>query len=370
MQSNIDDNRDNRPAGGISRFGVSARRGWLALLAGVVAPIVLAAPAWTAPGDLDPGFGDGGKVTTDFTGAAGYDEATAMVALERGKTIVVGFACTVPDDPNVQGPFNGTCDFSLARYNRDGSLDENFGSGGKVTTGFGAGTDDRAYAVVTQQGKYVVAGATRDPATGNHAFAVARYNAYGKLDTTFGVGGKVKTSFPLGTFAAAEAVAVRGDFITVVGTAGVSFAGGVITGADFAVARYKRNGKLDATFGDGGLVTTNFPGSISDEGQAVALQPDGKIVVAGVAGMDLGILDPVTGEPLTAEDIALLRYNPDGSLDETFGDGGKVATDFAGNLEHASAVAIKDGRIVVVGSTFDPVTGEDFALAAYDVDED
>ncbi len=479
------------PLNDLGVWKICCRKTLLTLVSLITGAIAIPSSALAAAGDLDTDFGDGGKVTTDFTGAAGYDEATAMVAWQRGKIIVAGFSCTVPDDPNAQGPFNGTCDFSLARYNIDGSLDARFGIGGKVTTGFGAGTDDRAYAVTTQQGRIVVAGSTRDPATGNHAFAVARYDVYGRLDTTFGVGGKVTTSFPLGSFAAAEAVAVRGDFITVVGTAGVSFSNGVITGADFAVARYKRNGKLDASFGDGGLVTTDFPGSISDEGQAVVLQPDGKIVVAGftespstgedialvrynidgslddtfgdgglvvtdffgdfdvaeaiavqpdgkivVAGITVNpeLINPVTGETLTqedfalarynvdgsldttfgdggmvvtdffnsfdltkamalqpdgkilvvgvastgvdpvtgieGEDFALVRYNDDGSLDETFGVGGKVTTDFAGDLEQAAAVAIKDGRIIVVGSTFDPVTGEDFALAVYDSVED
>ncbi len=119
-------------------------------------------------GDLNPDFGVGGLVTTDFTGAAGEDEATAVLEVEDDKILAVG---------TVFNPANGTFDFALARYNEDGSLDTTFGSGGKVTTDFPAGTDDRANdAAVDDDGKIIVVGSAADFADPpNFKFALARY---------------------------------------------------------------------------------------------------------------------------------------------------------------------------------------------------
>jgi uncharacterized delta-60 repeat protein len=388
-----------------------------------------ASSALAAAGDLDPEFGDGGKVTTDFTGADGFDEATAMLTLRNGKTLAVGFVCAVADDPDVQSPINDTCDFALTRYNEDGSLDTTFGDGGKVVTDFG-GTDDRAYGAARQGRKIVVVGGSVDPATGNRVFAIARYKKNGKLDTKFGNGGLVTTAFPLGTFAEAESVAVDDDEIVVAGTAGVGFDAveGLIIGPDFALARYDEDGNLDASFGDGGLVTIEFSAESLDEGSSVLLRDD-KIIVAGFtqpAGEDASedfalarfnedgsldetfgdgglvttdffedfdviekiafqgdkivaagitvnpsVLKPGTDEALTEEDFALARYNYDGSLDETFGDGGKVVTDFGrgGGYDLATAIAVKRGKIVVAGVSAVPGTdAEDFGIARYNYD--
>src|SRR5206468_80556 len=106
---------------------------------------------------------------------------------------------------------------------------------------------------------------------------------------------------------------------------------------DFALARYNANGSLDTTFGTGGKVTTDFAGD-DDQAFAVVLQTDGKIVAAGVAKTYRG------------GDFALARYNANGSLDATFGTGGKVTTDFAGNDDAAHGVVVQaDGRIVAAG---------------------
>src|SRR5438128_1850053 len=106
---------------------------------------------------------------------------------------------------------------------------------------------------------------------------------------------------------------------------------------DFALARYNPNGSLDATFGTGGKVTTDFAGN-DDPAFAVVLQSDGKIVVAGGA------------KTSRSQDFALARYNANGSLDATFGTGGKVTTDFAGNDDEAHALVFQpDGKLVAAG---------------------
>jgi uncharacterized delta-60 repeat protein len=186
-----------------------------------------------------------------------------------------------------------------------------------------------------------------------HAFGMAFATGAGALDPTFGARGRVRTDF--GQIDGIEDLAVQSDGkIVAVGSTQHP-----TTFADqFALARYSKDGSLDATFGTDGKVTTEFGGS-ANAAYAVALQSDGKIVAAGVAG----------GGP-TGADIALARYNTDGSLDPSFGVGGKVVTDFNSTHEAAAGLAIQpDGRIVIVGSTrtFGPFQTNlpEFALARY-----
>src|SRR5262249_51395919 len=172
---------------------------------------------------------------------------------------------------------------------------------------------------------------------GGSNFAVARYNADGTLDTTFSFDGKVTTDF--GGDDRAFSVAIQADGKIVV--AGASLTN---PGDDFALARYNPDGSLDAGFGTGGKVTTAF-GSGLDHANACTIQADGKIVAVGADGGD----------------FALARYNSDGSLDGTFGTGGKVTTDFGGQLEEAFGVAMQaDGKIVAAGAA-----AGGFALARY-----
>src|SRR6266566_313079 len=204
-----------------------------------------------------------------------------------------------------------------------GDLDSSFGTGGLVTTDF-AGRGDFGLAVALQSdGKIVAAGNSSAVGVFSVNFALARYNTNGSLDSTFGTGGTVLTSFG-GNLSAAFDVAVQpDDKIVAVGVAG----------SDFGIARYSANGTLDPTFGSGGLVTTDFGGS--DQANGIALQPDGKIVVVG----------PLQGK------IGVARYNTDGSLDSTFGSGGKVMTDASPSFDGAFDVAVWSGKIVVGGGT-------------------
>ncbi len=209
---------------------------WLA--AGLALSLALPLAARAASGDLDATFGTGGKVTTDFAG--NDDEAHGIAVQADGKLVTVGVAKTSRSN-----------DFALARYNPNGSLDATFGTGGKVTTDF-AGNDDAAFAVVLQSdGKIVVAGEAKT--SRNQDFALARYNANGSLDATFGTGGKVMTDFN-GDDDAAFALVLQPDGkLVAAGEAKTS------RNQDFALARYNANGSLDATFGTGGKVTSWSP---------------------------------------------------------------------------------------------------------------
>jgi uncharacterized delta-60 repeat protein len=218
-------------------------------------------------------------------------------------------------------------DFGLIRFNSDGSLDTAFGSAGIVTTDF-SGQDDEAYASALQpDGKIVAVGRTT---SSQSVFALARYNSNGLLDTTFGTGGKVITSFFPNDFSFAGTMAIQPDGKIVAGGGGLS----VETQAQ--LARYNSDGSLDPTFGVGGkLIDYNF-----GEARSLALQSDGKIVVASY---------PFIG------DLALTRYNSDGSVDTTFGTSGYVTGDAPWAI-----VLQPDNKIVAAGQTL-----VDFRIARY-----
>src|SRR5262249_44539014 len=221
---------------------------------------------------------------------------------------------------------SSTLDFALARYNPDGSLDPTFGSSGKQTTDF-FGNQDSAFGLVIQpDGKIVLAGyAHHGDDTPTSDFGLARYNPDGSLDQSFGAGGKITTDF-FGSNDVAYRIALQPDGKLVL--AGLTF-NPATSSNDFAMARYKPDGSLDHSFGAGGKQTTDFFGGF-DYAAGLAIQPDGKIVLAGVAGH---------GNNVSTYDFALARYNQDGSLDHSFGDGGKQTTDFFGDLDSATGVA-------------------------------
>src|ERR1051326_963603 len=225
----------------------------------------------------------------------------------------------------------------------DGDLDSTFGTGGMVTTDINRSTDIGNAVAIQADGKLVVVGMsyTRNDYS-NEDFVVTRYNTNGTLDTTFGKGGKVRTDFP-GLAAVPSSVVIQPDGKIVV--AGGAFPLFTFAG-NFEVVRYNSNGTLDASFGNGGIVTTNFPeGSYAFD---VALQPDGKIIAAGTVFVDFVIGDS------SNTDFALARYNTDGTPDTTFGSGGQVSTDFEGVEDDAFSVLIQpDGKIVDVGSAND-----------------
>lgn len=289
---------------------------------------------YTARGTLDPGFGVKGRVLTHFR-HGGYPQAVAVQA--DGKPVLAGF---------VGGPGEAFV-FALARYTRRGKLDRGFGRNGLVLTNFGAGNSSFATALAIQpDGKTVAVGTSL---AGYHSFVLARYTVRGRLDPSFGRGGRVLTSFGARSDADASAVALQpGGKIVAAGT--------VLTGGqpDFALARYNADGTLDRSFGSGGRVVTKV--GDEDHGFGVVVQPDGKVVIAGSAAAGT---DPESGRG----DLTLLRYAADGKLDASFGTGGQLRAD-AGVPE---AVAIQpDRKLVTAGVRPGPNHREDprvFALA-------
>ncbi len=215
-------------------------------------------------GSLDTSFGGTGKVVTDI-GSNTDDDGRSVTVQADGKIVVAGYSHN-----------GGVWDFALTRYNTGGSLDTSFGSAGKVITDIGSSSYDIGHSVTVQaDGKIVVTGFSY--IGGSYNFALIRYLSNGSLDTSFGSGGKVVTDIGSGTDDYPESVTLQADGKIVV--AGVSNSGG--PSSDFALARYLSDGSLDASFGSAGKVVTDFSDNSYEQGFSVTVQADGKIVVAG-----------------------------------------------------------------------------------------
>jgi uncharacterized delta-60 repeat protein len=315
-------------------------RGALAITALLL--LATAAAAFAAAGALDTDFSNDGKVTTDLS--ARGDFAGAVAVQTDGKLVVAGSAAFDTADPR----------FALARYNADGTLDTSFGGGdGKVVTNFTAG-EDAVYGVAIQTDGRIVAAGDAGLRTGNSRFALARYEADGKLDLSFGGGdGKVMTNLTAGDDPVSSLVLQPTGEIVVAGGAAQNRANPKV-----AVARYTAAGRLDRTFGEGnGKVTTDLSGG-KDYANAVVLQSDGKIVAAGLAA--------VSGAGASFE---LIRYNDDGTLDATFSGDGRLRTNFTTRDDSAQGVVVLSNLDIVAGGIAGSgSTNAKFALARYDAD--
>ena len=326
----------------------------LAGTAGTGNRIAFALARYLPDGGLDPGFGAGGKVVTRFKDSPSYAKTFAG-AYARGVAVQPDGRILAGGLASIGGLASVRHDYALARYHADGSPDRALGFEGTVTTQ----VDQTMYNIpafaLQPDGKPLLGG---DARSGGVVFVVIRYLPDGSLDPAFGSAGKVTTSFgPSWAFVRAIAVQPDGRLVA---------AGFVaVRGEDhFGLARYLPDGSLDPAFGNGGTVTTPVsfgakgpvtPGFAGRGAFAVALQPDGKIVVAGAS-------EALKGRPV----FGLARFLPDGTLDRAFGAGGTVTTDF-GDGSAAYALALQpDGKIVVAGQTGRGESGADkFALARY-----
>jgi serralysin len=294
---------------------------------------------YDADGSLDATFDGDGTVATPFRTSAGCsDVANAVVVQTDGKIVAVGYSyCT-------------RSKFALARYDSDGTLDASFGGDGKVLTSFGDPRHCSAYAeaaAIQTDGRVLAAGEAHCGVSARARFAVARYASDGTLDVTFGGDGEVRTDFTAG-YDFANDVAVQADGkIVVAGPAPYAN-----EHARFGLARYHVNGTLDTGFGGDGKVRTGFKSSRcgdSADPQGMALQADGKVVVAGYAGC------AATAGGLFHPRWVLARYTTIGGLDTTFGGDGRVVSifgaDTCGDVPYGGVAIQTDGKIVAAGTT-------------------
>ena len=344
--------------------------------------LLTANPVAAAAGDLDTSFGSGGKVIT----AGGPIFSVAIQS--DGKIVGAGSGN------------NGTnLDFMLLRYNSNGTLDDSFGVGGKVSTPINDDNDQAVDLAIQSDGKIVAAGNSED-GSGDDQFALVRYNTDGTLDTSFGSGGKVSTNVGVGDDIALS-VAIQSDGKVV--AAGYSKSDGNLS--NISLVRYNADGSQDATAGFFGMKVTDI--SDRDRANSVVIQSDGKILVGGSsasagasgvlvrystnlsldASFGLGgiVITPVSSVDSVAiqsdgkivaagyksngiyNDFALMRYNSNGTLDSDFGAGGEVITSFGSNAVAQSVAIQSDGKIVAVGSSGGGFAN-DFALVRYNTD--
>ena len=279
---------------------------------------LIALARYDSVGNADSDFGASGTVAT----AVGTSADARGIAVQTDDSIVVvGSTATT----------SGGTDFALARYDTRGNLDPSFGTGGIVVTDLGG--VDAAQAVALQSDGRIVVGGSSDG-----RFAFARYGVDGTLDSTFGSGGVVVTNFE-GRLSAL-ALASGGKILA----AGTGFNGYTFRG--FVLARYNADGTSDLTFGTAGSVTSHFGSGDPDAAFALAVQSDGRIVVAGRA-------EP--GQRNGTSYFGLLRYEADGVLDRSFAPCVGATTGF-GVFVGAEAVAVlvqPDGKLVAVGRYFE-----------------
>ncbi len=285
---------------------------------------------YNTDGSLDNTFDIDGKVTTDFGGGSSAG-GVSVILQSDGKIIVAGISYIFDQD------------FALARYNPDGSLDNSFDTDGKLNTDFGTPNDYGGRVALQSDGKILVAGTISYGI--DEDFGLARYNTNGSLDTTFNFDGKTTTSFGIYS-SECWSIVVQPDGKILLG--GRSNNG---SNNDFALVRYNIDGSLDNTFDSDGKLTTDFATS-NEGGHSVTLQPDGKILLAG-------------GANLPGPDFAMVRYNTDGTLDNSFDSDGKLSTDFGGLDDNCFSVVLQpDGKILLTGYS-DNGSNLDFALARY-----
>lgn len=282
--------------------------------------LVACASVFANPGDLDPSFGQSGRETVTIPGSSTSETGNAVAFQADGKAVAVG-----------------TCDghIAIARLNADATPDQSFGLNGKVASPAGIEGDGVA---LQPDGKIIVSGVARIGT--QQQFMIARFLSSGDLDLAFGTNGSTTTAFGNANALRALAVALQSD-----GKIVAAGRGGGPSEVDFGVARLNSDGSLDSTFGNGGTVSTHFPGpgTSFDEAHALAIQPDGKILVAGE-----------TDSLSTGAGFGVARYLTNGTLDPSFGTGGLVA--FTYGMRRAIAYAIglqSSGKIIVSGQLAD-----------------
>jgi uncharacterized delta-60 repeat protein len=267
------------------------------------------------------GFGTNGKVITPV--GSGNDRAFDLGVQVDGKVVVLGYTESGTDRH-----------IALVRYTNNGMLDNSFGTGGMVTTAFVGSLNHFPEVEIQADGKIIVAGQVQSSTSTD--FLLVRYNSDGTLDNTFGTNGIVIT--PVGSAAdGATDILIQPDGKVV--AAGRGF----FSNNDFTFVRYNTNGTLDNSFDGDGIASVSI-GVASDELQAIAIQPDGKIVATGYSSITVGMS--------TTIDVVVVRLNADGSLDNTFDGDGKLTTQVGTTNDHAYDIVIQsDGKIVIVGNT-------------------
>ena len=284
---------------------------------------------YNTDGSLDNSFNGTGKVITSLGDK--HDFARSVIIQADGKIMVGGMS----DQGDI---FESDYDFGMVRYNRDGTLDNSFGTLGKVTTAFITHQNDGINDIVLQpDGKIIAAGhRTESAAAFKGDFALVRYNVNGTLDNSFGVSGKVTTSYsPFQDGAISLDIQTDGK-IVVAGEGNLTDPFGRAT---CIISRYNSNGTIDNTFNGTGSVF-KMMGTLAGNYSEVIVQPDNKILITGAS----------TDEP-GKPDFFVLRYNNNGTPDNSFGTNGVALLEIGGGFDYSFSVAMQGQKIIVGGNS-------------------
>ncbi len=261
-----------------------------------------------SPGVIDSTFGIGGITSTTIQSFSTLWDAALQ---SDDKIVTVGFSSS---------SLNSDKEFSLARYNSDGTLDNTFGTGGVVHHSVTNGSDWIKSVAIQPDGKIIAAGEGQQD--GIYCFALARYNPDGSLDNTFGSQGTTITIVDSAHYNTIHSIALQSD-------------GKIVAASGYfgIIARYNNDGSLDNTFGLNGLLQTE-----ADYLESVVLQDDGKIVAVGSNKINS-----------SEHDFIVVRYNPDGNIDSTFGSNGLVTINTGAEWESLFTVKIQDDGKIITG---------------------
>jgi uncharacterized delta-60 repeat protein len=316
------------------RSALAARRGAIAALTAAVAALATAAPAQAAiPGAIDSRFGSCGQATglvprdiasRQFT----YGAGSSLAAQPDGKIVAAG--------PAARG-------MGATRFNPDGSIDRSFGGDGAAFIPVPGGRDVQTQVTsvaVQPDGRVLAAGWARSAAPEGadevflHRIVIARFTPAGERDTSFSGDGLVVDAPSPVTTAMANAIApADGGAVVVAGRMDRSF----------TIARYRDDGSLDPAFGAGGVSRFATAGRPEGSAHAVAVRPDGRVVVAG----------ETTGERGTDSVFAVVQLTPSGQPDAGFGGTGIVTETFDATSTATALALLPDGRLYAVGGTTD-----------------
>jgi uncharacterized delta-60 repeat protein len=287
-------------------------------------------------GVIDSTFSGDGKQTTTFNAAD--EEAFAVAVQPDGKILVAGTAQNI----------GTTSDFALARFNPNGALDLSFSADGKVLTDIALRADDAQVILIQPDSNILLVGNTFNSQNSDLAFVRYKYN--GTPDPSFGVNGKTTFSLPNSNdFATSAYLLPDGKFLV----GGYANFGG--SAFEYMVARFNSNGSLDSTFNNGAGVAHAALGTFNDEAYSMAIQSNGKIVLAG----------ETYNTNVNSYDFGLVRFKENGQLDLGFGNGGKVKTTFTAGEDKIQAIAVQsDDKIVATGLSFYQAKGS-IAMARY-----
>ncbi|MDJ0779659.1 MAG: DUF4347 domain-containing protein, partial [Gammaproteobacteria bacterium] len=290
--------------------------------------VEMALVRYNANGSLDTGFGTGGMVFTDAS--PGTDAIWDIFVQDDGSIVAAG---------------SGNDQFAVVRYLANGALDPSFGGGdGIVNTDFGAGNDYAYNVEVLGDGSILVGG------NSNNDFAIAKYDASGNLDTGFGGGDGMATVDVLGGAETGYGMALQSDGSIIVG--GSSNNGD----SDFALVRFTAAGVHDTTFNSGAGHAVTPIGSFSDIGHSVKVLPDDTILLSGYYSNG------------SQNEFAVVKYDANGGIDNSFGSGGISSLLIGSEGSQVFDIAVDDDGSIVLAGTDASGGNSDLALARFNAD--